>query len=1413
MELLETPDDSTARLPFARSYQLEALEQAMKQNTIAFLETGSGKTLISIMLLRSFAYLLRRPTHSNIAVFLVPKVFLVTQQAKVIETWTDLKVGKYWGKMGIDFWEAARWKVEQEQHEVLVMTPQILLDALRRTFIKLDKIKVLIFDECHRAKGKDPYACILKEFYHPQLHTNEVPRIFGMTASLVDSKAKGSESDASYSKEICALETIMNSKVYTCASEAVLAEYISFPNSKIQLYDEEIPDKLQNDLIESVSSLERKHINGLINLRVQASIEGSLTRKLRRLSLTFQYCLGELGLWAAEKAADILSLEETDIVSWNTLDNCGRTTITAFIHDVKKELSANMSSGSSWSISDVKSNLGGRLLTSKVICLAETLLGYRNSEGMRCIIFVERVITAIVLEEILQSLLFQSTGWKAKYIAGNESALKSQSSSEHNKILDDFRNGTVHILVATSILEEGLDVQSCNLVVRFDPSYNVCSFIQSRGRARMQNSDFLLMVKRGDAAELSRVQNYLSSGEIMRKEALSHASLPCQPVEFDEFDEIFYRVPSTGAIVTLNSSVSLIYFYCSRLPSDGYFKPSPRCVFNEDSETCTLQFPNSCPIPSVSVDSKMVKQKLLKRFVCLEACKKLHEIGALTDQLVPDIVEEEGLVQEAENEPYDDNQPSYVPPEFVTSDLSICAAVYHCYLVELQQDFYSEIPLHDIILVFRDELESDVGCMKFDMGVGSGKMSVNMKYAGTIHLTHEQVVHCRQFQVAVLKILKYQNANKLTEELKELFKWDKDIDMPGSHYDYLLLPCQRLHQSSSIDWECIFSASFLSNDVGVSFNRLNIETHHCENVYTKNGYIHPSVLQNCLVCTPHNGYIYCVSGFLDGTNGNSLLTVKDGEIITYKMHYQVRHGIDLVFEKQTMLCGRRVFRPQNYLLSCRQRREKESSDASVELPPELCLVIMSPVSVATFYTFSFAPSIMHRVESWLLSANLRRIILKDCMPNFIIPVPKVLEAITAKHCQEEFHLESLETLGDSFLKYAVCQQLFNSFQNNHEGLLSIKKSKIVSNASLCKLGCQRKISGFIRFEAFDPKSWIIPGDLSGSCVQEEECLTSERKVYIKGNRKMKSKRIADVVEALIGAFLTTGGEVAALSFMNWLGIEVELSCIKYQRIFNIDPYKHVNVSHLQSILNYSFKDPSLLVEALTHGSYMLPEIPRCYQRLEFLGDAVLDHLITIQLYAKYPGMTPGLLTDMRSASVNNECYAQSAIRCGLYKHILHASQILHKQLSATITHSEELSLKSTFGWELDINFPKVLADIIESLAGAIFVDSGYNKDAVIKSIMPLLEPLVTPETLKLQPVRELHHLCQKYHYNRGKPIRSFENGIPSITIEVEANGVIFKHTCTEKDKTLAKKIASRAILKSLKESIPDLCTIMYGGFT
>ncbi|XP_052186204.1 endoribonuclease Dicer homolog 2-like isoform X2 [Diospyros lotus] len=1279
-------------LPFARSYQMEALAKAIKQNTIVYLETGSGKTLIAIMLLRSYAYHLRKPS-PYIGVFLVPTVVLVAQQAEAVAMHTDLKVGKHWGDIGVDYWDDRIWKQQLDNYEVFVMTPTILLNALRHRFLTLDMIKVLIFDECHNARGRHPYACIMMEFYHRQLQYNnsKLPRIFGMTASPV--KAKGSSWASTYRNQILELENLMNSKVYTTVDENVLAEYIPFSTPKLKFYDSwDIPYALFECLSNDLKNLKEKHESALRESNMEKSAADSARGRLSKLVSTFLFCLTELGVWLALKATESLSCYGTHICLLEKLDVHGESIVRDFSLDVFKVFSAYIPSGQGWSIGDdLNADKVAGYLSSKVVSLIESLLDYRDLKDLRCIVFVERVITAVVLQILLSELLPKLTGWKTKFIAGNHSGLQLQSRNIQNEIVEEFRKGMVNIIVATSILEEGLDVQSCNLVIRFDPSTTVCSFIQSRGRARMPNSDFLLMVRSGDNATLNQMKNYLASGDIMREESLRHSHLPCEPLDSELLNEAFYCVKSTGAVVTLSSSVALLHFYCSRLPSDGfvqgfvfhglkYFKPSPLCEIDKNSQLCTLTFPKGCNLQPVSVKGNV---KTLKQLACLEACKQLHLSGALTDNLVPDIVVEEADAQELGCEPYVDDQANYFPPELVGHHENNSTRLFHCYLIEMQRNFEYNVPLHHIVLGVMTKLEIDDEKIAFDLEVDKGNLSVWANYVGVMSLSSEEVLLCQTFQISLFRVLFDHNLTKLAEVLSA-FNSRKDYSI-----DYLLLPCSGPSQNPLIvDWKCVSSVIF-------PYEKLRDHNTSCcppksygRLVHAKNDLVCSCMFENSLVYTPHNGYIYCISGTSDNLDGNSLLRERSGEAITYKQYYKSRHGIDLCFERESLLIGKHIFPVQNCLKRRRQLKEIGQSNTFVELPPELCVIIMSPISIGTIYSFSFLPSIMHRIEFLLIANNLKKMHLDHCMQSVIIPTAKVLEAITTKKCQEKFHLESLETLGDSFLKYAASQQLFKTYQNQHEGLLSVKKDKIVCNAALCKRGCDHKLPGFIQNEPFDPQMWIIPGDRSGQYKLDEEYLSATRKVFNRGRKKVKSKTVADVVEALIGAFLSTGGEKAALSFMDWLGIKVDFANVPYVRQFSIEPKRHVNIKYLESLLNFSFLDSSLLVEALTHGSYMLPEIPRSYQRLEFLGDSVLDYLITMHLYQKYPGMSPGLLTDLRSASVNNDCFARSAVKAGLHKHILYSSQELHKRIAETVHNFEQLSLATTSGCESETAFPK-----------------------------------------------------------------------------------------------------------------------------
>lgn len=1377
---------------FARRYQIEALEKAMKQNTIVYLETGSGKTLIAIMLIRSYEHLIRKPS-PFVAVFLVPTVHLVTQQAGVVKRHTDLKVGMYWGDLGVDFWDASIWKEELARHEVLVMTPRILLDALRHGFYKLDIIKLLIFDECHNARGNSDYACILKEFYHPHSHstTTHLPRILGMTACLVKSKGP-----ISYAKQILDFENLMNSKVFTVANESVLTEFIPFATPKLKLYNHvEMPHMLSMNIENQLVNLKMKYVENLKEEKLNVASKDSAVRNISRLCENFLFCARDLGVWVAYQAAKLLSCTSTVIYFWEEKDSSiNERIVRNFSEAVCCVLSQYIPSGPTWCIgNDLQANLNAGLLTARVNCLIESLMDYRATKEMRCIIFVERVITAICLESLLNEVL-ASNDWTVTYMAGNNSGLNLQTRNEHIKIIDSFRKGAVNIIVATQILEEGLDVQHCNLVIRFDPSKTVCSFIQSKGRARMEGSDYLLIVRRGDTHEYSRVNNYLSSGHIMREESLRHSSLPCAPPNSGMYDEEFYLVQTTRALVSLSSSVDLIYYYCSKLPSDGYFKPTPRFIIDDAFKMCTLHLPNSCPLQTICVEGP---KAILKKLVCLKACEQLHRIGALTDNLLPESLDEEANTNEPGEVDLKVEQVKYFPGELISSWKPHCEELYHCYRISLKKMFDYETQFTDIILAVKCDLGNDFAHTEFELVVTKGSVIVGIVYVGTIHLTTEQVCMGTKFQVTVLRLLIDRGLNKLADAINSLRK--NDI-LP--RVTYLILPSIEGNEKTPvIDWDCLASF-FPTTAFWSSENMLNRHLKNCSgegcarDMHTKDTVVCSCMLANSLVVTPHNGYVYCITGFFDGLDGNSVLKTNGGGV-TYREYYQSKHRIELQYGGESLLRARHIFTVQNYLRGQKCNNEKESTNAWVELPPELCSIILSFVSLGTLYSFSMVPSIMHRVESMLLALNLKSFQRDHCISNVRIPTIKVLEAMTTKKCQERFSLESLETLGDSFLKYAVSQKLFRENKYHHEGLLSIQKERMVSNNALYKLGCERKVQGFIRHECFDPKSWVIPGDYSG-CELEEVSLCTSLKIYVVGSRTMKSKVVADVVEGLIGAYLTTGGEVAAFLFMDWLGIEVDfVKEVPFDGKFIAQPKRLVSVNKLESILNYSFCDPSLLVEALTHGSYQLSETPRCYQRLEFLGDSVLDYLITYYMYTRYPGMSPGQLTDLRSSAVNNDCYALAAVKVGLHKHVLHMSSLLHEQIKIFFESFEHLSLQSTCGWESETPVPKVLGDVIESLAGAIFVDSGYNKKTVWNCIRPILEPLATLETMKRHPVRELNDLCRSQSYELNISV-AVEDGKASITVEVIANGIPYTDTRTGMNKKTAKKLAAKAVLEQLK---------------
>ena len=118
MTLVYNPQSGDALIP--REYQKEIFLKAQQKNVIAVLDTGSGKTLISAMLIKWIAT--QKYSQKKVTVFLVPKVPLVEQQSNFISQHTSLRVAQVHSEVSASVTDHARWNELFSQADVLVMT-------------------------------------------------------------------------------------------------------------------------------------------------------------------------------------------------------------------------------------------------------------------------------------------------------------------------------------------------------------------------------------------------------------------------------------------------------------------------------------------------------------------------------------------------------------------------------------------------------------------------------------------------------------------------------------------------------------------------------------------------------------------------------------------------------------------------------------------------------------------------------------------------------------------------------------------------------------------------------------------------------------------------------------------------------------------------------------------------------------------------------------------------------------------------------------------------------------------------------------------------------------------------------------------------------------------------------------------
>ena len=389
-----------------------------------------------------------------------------------------------------------------------------------------------------------------------------------------------------------------------------------------------------------------------------------------------------------------------------------------------------------------------------------------------------------------------------------------------------------------------------------------------------------------------------------------------------------------------------------------------------------------------------------------------------------------------------------------------------------------------------------------------------------------------------------------------------------------------------------------------------------------------------------------------------------------------------------------------------------------------CIVENLPASYAIFGLLF--PSILHKLEVQIIADTLRTTLLKPIEVNDS-HLSILVTALTSSGTGEDIDYQRLEFLGDCILKFIASLHLMAANLHMPEGMLTGKKGKLVSNGYLARATLAAGLDQFIFYKRFTGAKWK-PRYISQTLAEST----------LPAKQEKSSKLIADVIESLIGASYIIGGFTKAyacvqtlLPLEKWTPISMA-----NDMLYDAAPRQNtvMSLGLVEKLIGYNFTNKELLLEALTHVTYRGLNTHCSYERHEFLGDAVLDYIVSKRLYAHKPELSHRKMHGIRTAMVNASFLAYSMFETTVTEELtnketfqpeLHeralwqflrstSPELVASRIVATRQHAEArerictaLKFDSRFPWHaLSLTDPpKYLSDIIESVIGALYIDS------------------------------------------------------------------------------------------------------------
>ncbi|XP_076102863.1 antiviral innate immune response receptor RIG-I-like isoform X1 [Mytilus galloprovincialis] len=545
-----------------RKYQKELAEPAKDgKNCLIVAPTGCGKTHVIMDIIQDHnSKMSRKGLIVKVAV-LVEQQALAEQQAERCKEYLQpLRVKLVTGEIHREEKLPKPLSSWLKRRDILVITSALLDNSLKSGDIKIEDFTLLVFDECHHAKDKHSYARVMHYYMDRKFDHNfqreRLPKVIGLTASVGVGKSNKIPGAKNHIKatmsNLDAVELVTVKK-----NRLELSEHVVVPDKGIIVAPARQKDHFGKTLVKLMESTE-KHIFTTPHAKMFDGKDSILKAPTEKGSDAYTQWISRL----RRETAQIKEEARRYITTWRSYLNVYNEALiiyedarvkdaTNYLEDKMYDLNEGIIKNE---IDDSMKRLYDITKPMFVACIDDKSYENPKLKELKTVIFKmlrekrdSRIIVFIKTRDLADAMvnwMRETDGLDRlkphKFVGAQAAGAKGgMTKKDQTEILKLFKDGNRQIVCATSVAEEGLDIPTCNLVIRYDHVTNETAMIQSRGRGRAEGCQFIIIAsekrKTAEKEEINEIRE-----EIM-KEAIEdiQSDIKDKKEEFvEELEEI-----------------------------------------------------------------------------------------------------------------------------------------------------------------------------------------------------------------------------------------------------------------------------------------------------------------------------------------------------------------------------------------------------------------------------------------------------------------------------------------------------------------------------------------------------------------------------------------------------------------------------------------------------------------------------------------------------------------------------------------------------------------------------------------------------------------------------------------------------------------------------------------------------------